>query len=262
VKNLHGVYIIWYRDLLRLWHDKIRLIGAVLMPLMFLFVFGSGLSQAMGMIGPGVNFAQFVFPGIVGMTVLMNAFMSGISIVWDREFGFLKEVLVAPINRASVAAGKTLGAATVAMINGMIILAFAPLIDVSLSPGVVAQLLPSMFLLAIAMGSFGVLLATRIRTMEAFQALMQLLMFPMIFLSGVFFPLSGIPTWLGVIAKINPATYGVSIIRQIVLGGTPDPSFEIVLFGQTMSLWNNVGILAAFGTVMIFLSMWSFGSQE
>ena len=109
MKNLRGVYIIWYRDLLRLWHDKIRLIGAVLMPLMFLFVFGSGLSRAMGMIGPGVNFAQFVFPGIIGMTVLMNAFMSGISIVWDREFGFLKEVLVAPINRASVAAGKTLG---------------------------------------------------------------------------------------------------------------------------------------------------------
>jgi ABC-2 type transport system permease protein len=262
MNNLRGVYIIWYRDLLRLWHDKIRLIGAVLMPLMFLFVFGSGLGSAMGLIGPGVNFAQFVFPGIVGMTVLMNSFMSGISIVWDREFGFLKEVLVAPINRASVAAGKTLGAATVAMINGTIILAFAPLIEVSLSPQIVAQLLPAMFLLAIAMGSFGVLLATRIRTMEAFQAMMQLLMFPMMFLSGVFFPLSGIPTWLSVIAKINPATYGISIIRQIVLGGTPDPAFEIVLFGQTMSLWNNVGILAAFATVMILLSMWSFGSQE
>lgn len=262
MNNLRGVYIIWYRDLLRLWHDKIRLIGAVLMPLMFLFVFGSGLGSAMGLISPGVNFAQFVFPGIVGMTVLMNSFMSGISIVWDREFGFLKEVLVAPINRASVAAGKTLGAATVAMINGTIILAFAPLIEVSLSPQIVAQLLPAMFLLAIAMGSFGVLLATRIRTMEAFQAMMQLLMFPMMFLSGVFFPLSGIPTWLSVIAKINPATYGISIIRQIVLGGTADPAFEIVLFGQTMSLWNNVGILASFATVMILLSMWSFGSQE
>ncbi len=259
MNNLRGVYIIWYRDILRFWHDRVRLIGAIILPLLFLFVFGSGLSSRMGILGPGVNFAQFIFPGIIGMTVLMTSFMSGVSVVWDREFGFLKEVLVAPISRASVAAGKTLGAATIAMIQGAIILLFAPLIGVSLSPGIVLRLLPLMFLLAIAMGSFGVLLATRIKTMEAFQAIMPMITFPMMFLSGVFFPVEEVPLWMSILTKINPATYGIATIRQVALGGT---TFELNLFGYTMSLWNNVGILAAFGVVMILLAVRSFGSQE
>ena len=259
MNNLRGVYIIWYRDMLRFWHDKMRLIGAIVLPLLFLFVFGSGLSNRMGILGPGVNFAQFIFPGIIGMTVLITSFMSGVSVVWDREFGFLKEVLVAPISRASVAVGKTLGAATIAIIQGAIILLFAPLIGVSLSPGTIALLLPSMFLLAIAMGSFGVLLATRIRTIEAFQAIMPMLTFPMIFLSGVFSPVEEGPLWMSIVAKINPATYGIAIIRQVALGVT---TFELNLFGHTMSLWNNAGILAAFGLVMVLLAMRSFGSQE
>jgi ABC-2 type transport system permease protein len=100
---IRGIYTIWYRDMLRFWHDRIRLVGAVSLPLLFLFVFGSGFAPIMGNLGEGVNFAQFIFPGIIGMTVLMSSFMAGISVVWDREFGFLKEVLVAPVNRASVA---------------------------------------------------------------------------------------------------------------------------------------------------------------
>ena len=262
MSNLRGVYTIWYRDILRFWRDRIRLIGAFFLPLLFLFVFGSGLGSRMALLGPGVNFAQFMFPGIIGMTVLMTSFMAGVSVVWDREFGFLKEVLVAPISRASVAGGKTLGAATVALIQGTVILLFAPLVGVSLSPGTVLMLLPLMFLLAAAMGSFGVLLATRIRTIEAFQAVMQMLTFPMVFLSGVFFPLQGVPTWMSVLTKINPATYGIATIRQIVLRVPPESPFGINLLGHTMSLWNNVALLAAFGTAMTLLAMQSFSSQD
>jgi len=188
--------------------------------------------------------------------------MAGVSVVWDREFGFLKEVLVAPINRGSVAVGKTLGAATVAVIQGMIILLFAPLIGLSLSPETVLALLPLMFLLAFSMGSFGVLLATRIRTMEAFQAIMPMLTFPMIFLSGVFFPLEGVPAWMSILTRINPATYGIATIRQVALGGMSGSAFELNLLGHTMSLWNNVGVLATFGAVMILLAMWSFSRQD
>lgn len=262
MNNLRGVYIIWYRDMLRFWRDRMRLIGAISLPLLFLFVFGSGLSSRMGILSPGVNFAQFIFPGIIGMTVLMSSFMAGVSVVWDREFGFLKEVLVAPINRASVAVGKTLGAATVALIQGTIILLFAPMIGVSLSARTVLALLPLMFLLATSMGSFGVLLATRIRSIEAFQAVMQMLMFPMMFLSGVFFPLQGLPAWMDVLVKINPATYGIATIRQVALGAPPDSPFGINLLGHTMSLWDNVTVLAAFGATMTLLAMWSFGSQD
>ena len=262
MNQLRGVYTIWYRDILRFWRDKMRLFGSVSFPLLFLFVFGSGLSSRMGDLGPGVDFTQFIFPGIIGMTVLMSSFMAGISVAWDREFGFLKEVLVAPISRASVAIGKTLGSATVALLQGLIILIFAPLIGAKLTVWTVLALIPLMFLLAASLGSLGILLATRIRSMEAFQAVMQMLMFPMVFLSGAFFPLQGLPGWMNVLVKINPATYGITPIRQVMLGATSDAAYGISLFGHTLSLWENILILAAFGTVMILLAMLSFGNQE
>jgi len=262
MNNLLGIYTIWYRDILRFWHDKVRLMGTITFPLLFLFVFGSGLSARMGSLGPGIDFAQFMFPGIIGMTVLMSSFTAGVSVVWDREFGFLKEVLVAPISRGSVAVGKTLGAATVALLQGLLILLFAPLIGVSFSLLSILALVPLMLLLAAAMGSLGVLLATRIRSMEAFQAVMQMLLFPMVFLSGVFFPVEGLPAWLNVITKLNPATYGITPIRQVILGVSSSAPFNIDLFGHTMSLWDNVAVLAMFGLVMLLLAMWSFGNQE
>jgi ABC-2 type transport system permease protein len=262
MKNLRGIYTIWYRDILRFWHDKARMIGSLVFPILFLFVFGSGLRSSIGLLGGEVNFIQFMYPGIIGMSVLMGSFMSGVSVVWDREFGFLKEVLVAPISRISVALGKALGAATVAMIQGVIILLFAPLVSISLSVWTVLALLPLMFLLAASMGSLGIMLASRIKSMEAFQAVMQMLMFPMVFLSGVFFPLQDLPSWMSALVKINPATYGIAPIRQVVLGASPDSPFNINLFGHTMSVWDNIAVMAAFGVIMIILAMWSFGSQE
>jgi ABC-2 type transport system permease protein len=262
MNNLRGVYTIWYRDILRFWHDKMRMVGSIAFPLLFLFVFGSGLSARMGSLGPGIDFTQFIFPGIVGMMVLMSSLMAGISLVWDREFGFLKEVLVAPISRTSVAVGKTLGSATTALFQGIFILLLAPLIGVSLSAGTVLALLPLMLLLSVAMGSLGILLATRIKSMQAFPVVMQMLVFPMIFLSGVFFPVEGLPAWMNVLVKLNPATYGIAPIRQVMLGASPDSPFAISLLGHTMSLWDNIAVIAAFGVVMILLAMWSFSSQE
>jgi ABC-2 type transport system permease protein len=262
MNHLRAVYTIWYRDILRFWRDKIRMIGSITFPLLFLFIFGSGLSSRMGFLGPGIDFTQFMFPGIIGMTVLMSSFMAGVSVVWDREFGFLKEVLVAPISRTSVAVGKTLGSATVALPQGILILLLAPLIGVSLSVSKVLALLPLMFLLAASMGSLGILLATRIKSMQAFQVVMQMLMFPMMFLSGVFFPVEGLPSWMNVLVKINPATYGIAPIRQVVLGAAPDSPFSISVLGHTMSIWDNIIVMAVFGIVMTLLAMWSFGRQE
>ncbi|OGO22292.1 MAG: hypothetical protein A2144_00420 [Chloroflexi bacterium RBG_16_50_9] len=262
MKHLLGIYTIWYRDILRFWHDKARMASTIIFPILFLFVFGNGLGKSLGLLGGGYNFSQFMFPGIVGMSVFMGSFMSGVSIVWDREFGFLREVLVAPISRVTVALGKALGSATVATLQGLIILILAPLIGVSLTGWKLLALLPLMFLLAISIGSLGILLASRIKSMEAFQAVMQMLMFPMIFLSGVFFPLRGLPTWMNILVKINPATYGIAPIRQVMLGTSPDSPFAISLLGHTMSIWDNIGVLAVFGAIMIILAMLSFGSQE
>ena len=260
--NLIGVYTIWYRDILRFWYDKARMFSALLFPIFFLAIFGSGLQRSIGMMAGGVDFIQFMYPGIIAISVLMGSFMSGVSIVWDREYGFLKEVLVAPISRVSVAVGRTLGSATVATIQGIMILVLAPFVKVSLSVGMVLALLPLMFLLAASMGSLGILLASRIKSTEAFQAIMQMLMFPMMFLSGVFFPMQDLPAWMSFIVKINPASYGVAAIRQVVLGNPPESPFSIYLFGHAVTIWENIMIMAAFGVIMTILAMWSFGRQE
>ena len=262
MNNLRGIYTIWYRDLLRFWRDKMRMVTSLAFPLLFLIVFGSGLSASMGMLAPGVDFSKFIFPGIIGMTVLITSFMSGVSVVWDREFGFLKEVLVAPISRVAVAAGKTLGGATIALIQGIIILLFAPLFGLTVSPGILPQLLPIMFLVACALSAMGILLASRIKSLEAHQAVMQLLMFPMIFLSGVFFPVDNVPAWMNVLVKINPATYAIDPIRQLMLGAEPASYLGITIFGHRMSIAEDLMIVAAFGIIMVVLAMWSFGTQE
>lgn len=260
--SLRAIYIIWYRDILRFWHDKMRVMGSLTFPLLFLFIFGSGLSASMGLNNAPIDYIDFMFPGIIGMTVLTTSLMGGASLVWDKEFGFLKEVLVAPVSRASVAIGKVLGAATIALIPGLIIMIFAPVIGVSFSFLMVIKLLPLMFLLALSLSSLGIFLATRMKSIEAFQMIMQLLMMPMIFLSGVFFPLQGLPAWLNFLTKINPASYGVAPIREVVLGREISAPLSINVFGHTMTLWQNIAIVAAFGALMITLAMWSFSHQE
>ncbi len=264
MKNLRGVYIIWYRDVLRFWRDKLRMVGAMALPLLFLVVFGAGLSKWVEL-GEDVSFAKFMFPGVIGMSVLMSSFMSGVSIVWDREFGFLKEVLVAPVNRAAVAGGKTLGGATIATAQGTLILLLSPLIGIDLSPSLVLKLLPIIFLVACVFGALGITIASRIKSMEGFQVVMNMLMMPMIFLSGVFFPVSDLPGWMSVVVKLNPVSYGIAAIRGTFLQSMPEVdagSFSLVLFGHQMSVLEDMLIVVSFGILMIVLAMWSLSVQE
>ncbi len=261
INALRGVYTIWYRELLRYWRNKMRMVTSIALPLLFLFIFGSGLRQSINL-GGGVDFIQFMFPGIIGMTVLMSAFMGGISIVWDREFGFLKEVLVAPVNRGAVALGKTLGTATVSLFQGCLILILAPVIGIKLDVLTVLALIPVMFLMAMSLGSMGVLIATRIKSMEAFQGVVQLTMLPMIFLSGVFFPLNNVPAWMSVLVKLNPASYGIFPLRLVMLGPAQQQAFGINLFGHQLTLWEDLLVLALFTAVMIVFGMMSFSHQD
>ena len=264
MKNLRGIYIIWYRDVLRFWRDRLRIVGALALPLLFLVVFGAGLTKWMSL-GEGISFSKFMFPGIIGMTVLMSAFMVGVSVVWDREFGFLKEVLVSPVNRAAVAIGKTLGGATIAAIQGMLILILSPVIGISLSPVMVLKLLPLILLVACALASMGIVIASRIKSMEAFQVVMNMLMMPMVFLSGVFFPVSDLPEWMNILVKINPATYGIDPIRRVFLESMvtdETSSFTLTLFGHPMSIAEDLLIVAGFGLLMILLAMWSLSISD
>jgi ABC-2 type transport system permease protein len=262
--NARGVYIIWYRDVLRYRRDRARLVSSLGQPLLFLVVFGSGLTASLGagltaQLGD-VSYVRFLFPGIVAMAVLFTAVFSAISIVWDREFGFLREVLVAPVSRAAVVTGKALGGSTVAMFQGAILLILAPILGVSLDPLLVIELLGLMFLTAFALTSMGIVIAARLQSLEAFQMIMNFLILPMFFLSGAFFPLRGLPAWMSVITRLDPVAYGVDPMRRLLLGADLAPGINIA--NHYLGTVEDCLILAGFAAVMMVLAVWAFEAQE
>ena len=211
-----AIYILWLRDLKRYWYDKARIFASLGQPILFLFVLGTALSPNFS--GPGgINFSEFIFPGIISMTVLFTSIFSAISIVWDREFGFLKEVLVAPISRWSIVAGKAFGGSTVALLQGTIMLMLAPLVGVHFSVFKLLYILLGMYLIAFSMTTLGIVIAARMKEMEGFQMIVNFLIMPIFFLSGALFPLTNLPKWLMVLAYIDPLTYGVDLLRGIML---------------------------------------------
>jgi ABC-2 type transport system permease protein len=260
-RNLKGAYTIWYRDVIRFARDRVRMFAALGQPLLYLFVFGTGMAPAMSASTNGaLDFRQFMFPGILAMAVLFTAIFSAISVVWDREFGFLKEVMVAPVSRTAVALGKVAGGATVAMFQGLIVLLLAPVVGVKMSFGQVATVIGLMFLLATVMTSLGLVIAARQRTMEGFQMMMNFLLMPMFFLSGAFFPLQGVPLWLAWLSRIDPVTYGVDSLRQEVLRGSVSPGLLATLTIHPMA--TNVAVMAALSVAFIIPAVWQFGRQD
>lgn len=247
------------------------MLSSFAMPLLFLVIFGAGFNRIIGSLMPGIDFIQFIYPGIIAMTVLMNSVMSGLSVVWDREFGFLKEVLVSPLSRSGIVLGKAVGSATVALIQGFILLLLAPLLGVSLDLALVAKLVPILIVISLSLSGLGILVASRMRSQQGFQMVVQLIIFPLIFLSGVFFPVNNVPAWLEVLSKANPLTYGVDAIRQLFLAGdiaasgaasSGDFVFGVTVFGHTMSILEDVAIVAIFGAILMSLAVWSFSKQE
>jgi ABC-2 type transport system permease protein len=261
MRNLKGAYTIWYRDVLRFSRDRVRIIASLGQPLLYLFVFGSGLAPAMSAAtGGALDFRQFMFPGILAMAVLFTAIFSAVSIVWDREFGFLKEVMVAPVSRAAVALGKVAGGATVAMFQGVIVLLLAPIVGVKLGANQVVELIGLMLLTATVMTAFGILIAARQRTMEGFQMMMQFLLMPMFFLSGAFFPLRGVPLWMSWLSRIDPVTYGVDALRQQTLArSVPAGMLQELTLHPVMT---DIAVMAALAVAFIVPAVWQFGRQE
>ncbi|PYR36518.1 MAG: ABC transporter [Acidobacteria bacterium] len=261
MRNLKGAYTIWYRDVLRFLRDRARILASLGQPLLFLFVFGTGLAPAMSATtGGALDFRQFMFPGILAMTVLFTGIFSAVSIVWDREFGFLKEVMVAPVSRTAIALGKVAGGATVAMFQGMIVLLLAPIVGVKLTLPEVVVIIGLMLLLATVMTSFGILIAARQKTMEGVQMMMQFLLMPMFFLSGAFFPLRGVPLWLAWLSRVDPVTYGVDSLRQAALGRTAPPALLAALTLHPMT--TNIVVMLALTVAFIIPGVWQFARQE
>jgi ABC-2 type transport system permease protein len=215
--DLRAIKIVLHREMLRFFSDRTRMASTLVQPVLWLFVMGTGLSTLVSQ-GPaqGVDFRTFMYPGVIAMTVITTAMFSAGSIVWDREFGFLREMLVAPVSRSSIVIGKCLGGGIVATGQGVIILALAGLVDVPYSPGLMLTLLGEMFLASFTITAFGVSLAARMKNIQSFFGVMQMVIMPMIFLSGAIFPLGGLPGWLAFLTKINPLTYAVDPMRHAV----------------------------------------------
>ena len=272
-----AVYIIWYRDLIRYSRDRARLAASFAQPVLYLAIFGVGLSSALGRgfsSGGGrgahsIKYIQFMYPGVVSMAVLFIAVFSAMSIVWDREFGFLKEILIAPVGRGWVAVGKALGGATQAMIQGGVFLVLAPFVGVKLTVLSVIEVVPLLFLLAFALTTLGVAVAARLTSMQGFQMMMNFLLMPMFFLSGALFPLSSphLPGWIAVLTRLDPVAYGVAPIRAVLLGNSGLPSSAvtsitaITIAGRQVPSLLDTAILCVFGLGMLGIAMRTFSRR-
>jgi daunorubicin resistance ABC transporter membrane protein len=216
--ELRAVKIVWYRELLRFWRDRTRVWAVLSQPVLWLLVMGTGLSNLVRQGGSDgdIDLRTFIYPGVCAMSIMFTSVNSAASIVWDREFGFLREMLVAPVSRVSIVTGKCLGGAAVATGQGSIVMFLAGFAGVPYHPLLLLTLLGEMFLGALALTGFAVMMAARFKSLNGFLALNQTVIIPMMFLSGAFFPLTGLPGWLSVLTRLDPLTYVVDPMRQAV----------------------------------------------
>jgi len=242
-----AIYTIWLREMIRYFRDRSRVISLLIQPILFLVIFGGGFGFVK--LG-GLNYQTFLFPGIVAMSLVGISISSGISVVWDREFGFLKEILVAPISRLSIFVGKALGGCTAALIQGLIILSLSFLIHVPMTPYSFLVSIGVMLIISLGLVSLGLIIASFIETFESFGVIMNFIVFPMIFLSGAFFPLNEAPRWLKMISYANPLTYGVESLRNVILHSS--------IFPLPLSLT----VISSFSLVAILIGGLSFNRQK
>jgi ABC-2 type transport system permease protein len=268
--DLRAVSIVWRRELIRFRSDRLRAVTSLVQPVLFLFILGTGLSGLAGRGLPsGVDFQTFIYPGVLAMSVLFTAIFSAASIVWDREFGFLREMLVAPVRRWAIVIGKCLGGATVATFQGVIFLALAGVAHVPYDPVLLLTLVGELLLLSFTLTAFGVMMAARIKQIQAFMALTQLFVLPLFFLSGALYPLSGLPAWLTVLTRIDPLTYIVDPMRNAVFDhlAVGPQALNLLSPGVTWGGWLvplglSLAMVAAMGLAMLGIAIAEFRKTE
>jgi ABC-2 type transport system permease protein len=250
--EIRGVYTLWLREIKRFIRDRARVVISFVQPLLWLVVFAAGFGARVTI--PGINYQQFLFPGIIGQTLLFTAMFMGISVIWDKEFGFMKEILVSPISRFSIFIGKMLGDSTAALLQGVIVFMFGFILGIPFDPAIFLASLPIMLLITFGLVSIGLILASFIGSLENFGAIQTFINLPLFFLSGALFPINGplaqgVPSWLQKASSFNPLTYGVDALRSVLLGGT---------YASLQPLWVNIVVICGFDVVMIAVGTWAF----
>jgi ABC-2 type transport system permease protein len=267
--ELRAIKIVWRRELTRFRADRLRMLTSLVQPLLFLFVLGSGLQGLASAGTHGVSLKTFIYPGILCIAVMFTAMFSAASIVWDREFGFLREMMVAPVRRSSIVVGKCLGGATVAGFQGVIVICLAGLVHVPYDPLLLLGIFGLQLLLAFTITAFGVMVAVRIKQMQSFMGVMQMIVMPMFFISGALFPATGLPGWLTVLNRIDPLTYAVDPMRRLVFSHLTVSPLARAALDRGVSWWGwrvpgllEAGVIVALGAVMLAIAIWEFSATE
>jgi ABC-2 type transport system permease protein len=267
--ELRAIRIVWMRELIRYRSDRLRMVTTLVQPLLFLFVLGSGLQRLSSGGTHGVNLKTFIYPGILCIVVLFTAMFSAASIVWDREFGFLREMMVAPVRRSSIVIGKCIGGASVAGLQGVVMILLAPLVHVPYNAVMIIEIFLLQLLLAFTITAFGVMIAVRIKQMQSFMGVMQMIVTPMFFISGALFPAAGLAVWLTVLNRIDPLTYAVDPMRKIVFGHLNVSAAArraldsgVTWFGWRVPTVLEVAIVAVMGLAMLGVAIWEFSATE
>ncbi|MFB4161161.1 ABC transporter permease [Geomicrobium sp. JSM 1781026] len=273
---MEGMIAIWQRDVLKFFKDRARLFGSMTMPVLLLIVFGVGMGGSMeslmsSAVGGDLefNYVEFIFPGIVSMTLLMTSVFSSLSIIQDRDFGYMREILVSPVSRVNIAIGKMLGSATVAFMQGLMLFILMPVLGVSIDLVSFFLVLPVMFLLACTFASLGLLVASILKSTQAFQLVVNALVMPMIFLSGALFPLNNMPAWVDFLVTLNPVTYGVDLMKHIMIDVEnlsaevyEEMGLNLDFFGIPVTPAGEILFIVGFTTILIILATFSFSRSN
>jgi ABC-2 type transport system permease protein len=267
--ELRAIKVVWKRELIRFSRDRLRILTSLIQPFLFLFVLGTGLSSLARAGTHGLNYRTFVYPGVLCLAVMFTAMFSAASIVWDREFGFLREMMVAPVRRSSIVLGKCFGGATVAAFQGLIVIAIAPLVGVPYELGLMLEIFALLLMLAFAITAFGMMVAARVNQMQSFMALMQMAVMPMFFISGALFSVAALPAWLAVLNRIDPITYAVEPMRRAIFAHLDISAAARRALDPGVTWWGwrvpgllEAGVIAALGLVMLLIAIWEFSRAE
>jgi len=247
---MNALYVTWVREVMRFLRTRSRIIGSLGQPLLFLIALGYGLGPVFRKAGQG-NYIEFIAPGIVGMAIIFTSIFNGMQMIWDRQFGFLRETMVAPVSRLSIMAGRTLGGATVATIQGVFVLLIA--IGAGFRPVSWLAVVPAVFvmlLVALLFSAIGMAVASRLKDMQGFQLITNFVVMPMFFLSGALFPLKGVPPAMQWFARLDPLSYGIDALRYLLLG--------TAVFGFA----TDVALLVAVAAFFLWLSSYFFAKLE
>jgi ABC-2 type transport system permease protein len=253
--QIRPIYVICIREFIKFFREKSRLLGTLARPVLWLFVVGNGMNS---LIKPHVGFSylQFIFPGMIGMTILFSSIFSSISIVWDREFGFMKEMLVAPISRMSIVVGKAISGTFISVAQAIIILILTPFLGIHLTVMQFVEVVAVAVLVSFCITSLGILIAARLTSFDGFNIIMNFLVMPMLFLSGAMYPVTSMPPALRHLTQINPLTYGVDAFKHVLLRNATPP------LGPEFSLSLDLFIVTAISIIMLTLAALSFRKKE